>query len=253
MKKYYYLIVEGVHDTAAIGRFLKEKNIVLQRNIEQIDPYWERLIPRSFPFKGDLLKRMPVPVFYSNDEYSIAIQAAEGDSGIPKAFNSLLNLEYEQLAGVAVFCDADTKTAQEAFDNLLVQLKEEVDEDYHPLFDNAIIGKVSEQIPAFGIYVFPDNMNTGTLENLLLEGGKIAYPDLLANAQIYVDSISERYRRRNWTISSKEKVLFGVMANALRPGKANQVSIQDNKWISNLTVASTSQNELRSFMADLLK
>ena len=50
MKKYYYLIVEGVHDSAAIGRFLKEKGIVLKRNVDQIDSFWERLIPRSFPF-----------------------------------------------------------------------------------------------------------------------------------------------------------------------------------------------------------
>ena len=196
---------------------------------------------------------MPVPVFYSNDEYSIAIQVAEGDSGIPKAFNSLLNLEFEQLAGVAVLCDADQKAAQQTFDNLLVKLKEEVDEDYHALFKNAVFGELTNETPSFGVYVFPDNVNTGTLENLLLEGGEIAYPDLIANAQIYVESIPETYRRRNWTISSSQKVLFGVMANALRPGKANQVSIQDNKWISDLTVTSISQNKLRDFITDLLK
>ncbi|MEC1178885.1 hypothetical protein P9B03_10350 [Metasolibacillus meyeri] len=52
----------------------------------------QRLIPRSFPFNGDLLKRMPVSMFYENEEYAIAIQTAGGDSGISKVFDSLLNI-----------------------------------------------------------------------------------------------------------------------------------------------------------------
>lgn len=252
MKKYYYLIVEGVHDSAALGRFLKEENITILKNIEQVDPFWERLIPRSFPFNGDLLKRMPVPTFFGNDHYSIAIQGAGGDSGITKAFDSLLNLDYEQLTGIAIFCDADVKSAQETFKRLIETLETKVDEEYHSIFRDAIFGEITRQKPFFGVYVFPDNNHTGTLENLLLEGGDIVYPDLMEGALLYVDNIPSVYSKKNWSISSKQKVLFGVMANALRPGKANQVSIQDNKWISQETATSASQTELRNFLTKLL-
>ena len=251
MKKYYYFIVEGVHDSAALGRYLLERNIPLIRNIEQVDSYWQRLIPRSFPFNGDLLMRMPVPMFYENDDYAIAIQTAGGDSGITKAFDSLLNLEYEQLAGIAIFCDADTKTAKDCFDLLKQRLITEVDEEYHFIFKTAKFGEVTTENPAFGVYIIPNNEHEGTLENLLLEGGSIVYPDLMENAQAYVDSISTTYRKR-WKISSEPKVLFGVMANALKPGKANQVSIQDNEWINAKTTESHSQSQLRNFLTGLL-
>lgn len=170
-----------------------------------------------------------------------------------KTFDSFLNLDYEQLSGIAIFCDADTKPAEEAFQNLVKLLKTEVDEEYQPIFEQATFGEITKQKPLFGIYVFPNNSETGTLENLLLEGGKIIYPDLVTNAEQYVDSIPLNYRKKYWSISSQQKVLFGVMANALRPGKANQVSIQDNKWISAETAGAPSQIKLRRFLQRMLE
>lgn len=252
MKKYFYFIVEGVHDSAALGRYLKRKNISLIRKIEQVDLFWERIIPKSFPFNGDLLKRMPVPMFYSNEQYSIAIQTAGGDSGIVKAFDSLLNLDYEHLTGVALFCDADTKPAEQCFNDLISRMLNEVDEEYHSIFKEAVFGEVTLGSPSFGVYIFPNNECEGTLENLLLEGGEIVYSDLMASAKEYVKRISLDYRQKHWSISSEPKVLFGVMANALKPGKANQVSIQDNQWISEETITTNSQSRLNDFLEQLL-
>lgn len=157
MKKYYYFIVEGVHDTAALSRYLTEKDMKLVRNIEQVDSFWQRIIPLNFPYNGDLLKRMPVPTFYENSTHSIAIQTAEGDSGIARTFISLSNLNSEKLAGIAIFCDADSKPAKDSYQSLLNRLHDEVDADYHSIFEKAAFGKVTKENLNFGVYVFPHN------------------------------------------------------------------------------------------------
>ena len=50
------------------------------------------------------------------------------------------------------------------------------------------------------------------------------------------------------------KMLVGVIANALKPGKANQVSIQDNNWINPETLNSNPiQMTFRKFLNELLE
>jgi len=66
--KYGYLVVEGPHDIEFVGRLLKEvhklKRIV---KIDKLNSYWtdSPIIPKIFPPNGDLMKRMPVPAFFS--------------------------------------------------------------------------------------------------------------------------------------------------------------------------------------------
>jgi hypothetical protein len=44
--------------------------------------------------------------------------------------------------------------------------------------------------PRCGVFVLPDNVSEGTLEDLLLEAAGVAYPTLLAGAQRYVEGVS---------------------------------------------------------------
>lgn len=79
--KYAYFLVEGQHDIEAIGRILvKFHRATRVKKISELERYWERLVPRTFPHGGDLLKRVPVPVFFNAENYSVAIQTARGDS-----------------------------------------------------------------------------------------------------------------------------------------------------------------------------
>lgn len=247
MKEYYYFIVEGVHDTAALRRFLKLFNIKSVTQIERIDSFWKRTIPTSFPHNGDLQKRMPVPQFFQNDEISIAIQTAGGDSKIVDAFEGLWNIDYEKLSGLAIFCDADDQTAEYRFNDLTSYLTDNIDEEYKILFENLEFNQINVSPMKFSIFVFPNNKDDGTLEKLLLEGGEVVYPHLLDEARKYVASIPEEYKR-HWRPSSESKVLFGVVANVLKPGKANQVSIQDNEWISLKTIEQVNQVRLYEFL-----
>ena len=102
-------------------------------------------------------------------------------------------------------------------------------------------GKVLKGPPNSGIFVFPDNSSEGTLEKVLLNCAKRVYPNLLAGAETLVaelnlDRLSKEDKRDLIKASGKDKVTVGCVGNVLRPGKAIQVSIQDNKWVSRRTL-----------------
>ncbi|EGQ27034.1 hypothetical protein HMPREF9372_0956 [Sporosarcina newyorkensis 2681] len=135
---------------------------------------------------------------------------------------------------------------------MLEHLIGNIDKEFLELVKGAKFDEVKSIPKKFGIFVFPNNEESGTLELLLLEGGELVYADLLVGARSYLEDVSEIHKR-NWTVSDADKVLFGVAANVLKPGKANQVSIQDNQWISDQTIESTSQIRLLKFLEDILR
>lgn len=55
MIQYAYLVIEGPHDVEFIGRFLKLKGFSRVRMMSELDEFWHQLVPREFPFAGDLL------------------------------------------------------------------------------------------------------------------------------------------------------------------------------------------------------
>lgn len=252
MKRYYYFVVEGVHDVAAIGKILKQKGYVHKKYIQDVDNYWDRLIPKTFPFEGDLQKRVPVPVFYQNETDSISIVNSGGETNIPEVIEgSLLNLPFENLNGVAIFCDADTLTASEKFESVCRMIQTIDDKQIRELYTDLSFNSIKNTNYKAGIFVFPDNSSEGTLEDFLLLGGSRHYADLYEPAQVYLESIPDVYKKK-WKLSSENKVLVGVMANVLKPGKANQVSIQDNNWITEESLNDTNQKELKEFIDELL-
>ncbi|ETP70339.1 hypothetical protein G159_02080 [Planococcus glaciei CHR43] len=257
MKKYYYFIVEGVHDTSAIWRFIKLMNLNRVLNSDEVDDFWDRTIPKNFPHNKELRKRVPVPTFFHNEEISIAIQSAGGDGELIRSMNSITNIDYTELSGIALFCDADQKMANQRFDEIYQKLMSEIlDEELMEIIKDTQLENVKKGKTNFGMYIFPDNENGGTLEDLLIEGAEISYKELLDLAKVYVDdakNIDARYiKDARWSISSEKKVLVGVMANILKPGKANQMSIEDNKWISEFTIPETKQQKVQSFIQELI-
>ena len=84
-------------------------------------------------------------------------------------------------------------------------------------------------------YIFPNNEEEGNLENLLLEAAEEVYPELLALASDYVKQASE-FQVILKKPQFEKKAKIGCIVNTMKPGKANQVSILDDEWISEKTL-----------------
>ncbi|MGZ4031906.1 MAG: DUF3226 domain-containing protein [Tumebacillaceae bacterium] len=253
--KYAYLLVEGPHDVEVIGRILKTFEANRIKDEEDLDPFWSALVPRTFPINGDLVGRVPLPTFFESDSISIAVQNVGGDSKFVKTLTPIGELgllDTDLLSAFALFFDADEKNAKERCSEITSQLIEAGIPFFSSLLQGLDVpGIIEKDVVKVGAYVFPDNDAKGTVEHLLLQCAGETYGDLLGIARDYVGGVEDAYRKK-WGQSGELKVLVGCIANVLRPGKANQVSIQDNKWICPETMHLESVSKLYSFLEDLL-
>lgn len=98
-------------------------------------------------------------------------------------------------------------------------------------------GDVTAGSPRFGAFVLPDNSSVGNLEDLLIECAESVYRNILINARLYVEAakMDPTLEKRDGEDLMKtlvgNKAIIGAIASVLRPGKAVQISIQDNKWL----------------------
>jgi hypothetical protein len=254
--KYGYLIVEGHHDAEVIGRLLRRKKLIHVTMISRLDQYWKPMIPREFPPNGDLMKRVPTPLFFQNKMYSIAIQIAGGGlreierklEATLQNYGTLLS----DVMGLGIVIDADYnhKGANGKFKELKKELTKLIRLPNGP-------GKVLNSRPKTGVFVFPDNKNKGTIEKILLKCGQQVYPDMLNGATNFVNGVNVKLLNSNdkkefVRKSGKDKSTIGCMANILRPGKAMQVSIHDNDWISDRSLAVPEVRVFDQFLEELL-
>ncbi|MCK6508684.1 hypothetical protein L6R29_01805 [Myxococcota bacterium] len=264
--RFGYFIVEGPHDQEFVGRLLKIELGKMQRirQEEDLDARWKVLIPRTFPHDGDLLKRMPVPTFFQNQEWSIAIQNAIGDTKLAAALADDLTSLDAPPEFVGVFLDADKDAPQNRFNALQRELTQrgftlptlqasgQVCKQAHYEDENQTQAKLR-----LGIFVLPDNQSIGTLENILLECAANNYPTLHQAAQAYVQNIDlsglnsddlQDIRKP----TGRLKATVSCVSNILRPGKSVQVSIQDNRWIDKQTETLPKIQACLCFVRELL-
>lgn len=249
--KYAYLVVEGPHDVEAIGRILKQHDFKRIENEGSLDDYWSSIIPRNFPIDGNLLRRVPVPTFFQQEGYSVAVHVAGGWNKISKTLRlTLLNLnttaDKNNLAAIGVFLDADKIPANECCKAMCDQISDVP--EFSRIKKPGQVEIIDQRV---GVFVFPNNDDVGTLENVLIECAEVVYPNLLSAASDYINSIDSSFKER-WGQSDESKVIVGCIANVLRPGKSNQVSIQDNEWISQSTEHISSVRKLNHFIIELL-
>ena len=126
MRRYGYLVVEGPHDVEFVARLLKTHDFHRVQHLRDLEQFWERLVPRTFPPDGDLLKRVPIPTFFQNSTHSIAVHAAIGESAMIKRLEeSRAALSDEtSISSYGLILDADTKeTPQQRFAKLIAELR----------------------------------------------------------------------------------------------------------------------------------
>ena len=252
---YSYLVVEGAHDLEFIGCLLRARGLHKVQREEKLDVFWYPLLPRHYPPGGDLLKRMPVPVFFQNTSHSVAIHSAGGiDRLVPtvEETRSTPGFNSSEIASVGLFLDADW---QSAVPDTFARLKADLEGIRLLVPDEP--GAVNQAAPRTGVFIFPDNRTPGTLENLLDDCAALIYRELREKAQQFTAGAAtiqhtEDDRNEFDKPAGKMKVTMGCIANFLRPAKAIQTSIADNRWLREESLALPNIARLDTFLKDLI-
>jgi hypothetical protein len=236
--KYCYLLTEGAQDIAFLIKLLKYQGIKQIEKRSKVDPFWDELIPKTFPYNDELNRQIPVPKFLESDSISIAIQSAVGDTRLVDTIQEDLALiPQEQLLGIGIILDADNREPQERFD----KIKAEIENIHLGLDISSSPGIVTQSQVRFGIFILPDNQSKGTLENILIECGENNYQQLIELSREYISKIDESQLksgdlREIRKPAGKNKAIVGGVSNVLKPGRTLQVSLQDNDWIDSKTI-----------------
>lgn len=233
MPKYRYLVVEGPHDVEFVYRLLRPFGLERVRMLASLDPFFVPLVPRKFPQDDDdLQKRIPVPLFLQNQTHVVAVHNAGGDTRLVQVIEeNAITLNHSSITGIGILLDSDD--AVPAQDRYQVIKDMMTVKGFHL---PAGPGDIVAGVPKFGAFVLPDNTVQGTLEELLLDSAATVYPNLLASAQQHVQTslsdptLTNDDKKDIEKPAGKKKAIVGAMASILRPGKAVQVSIQDNRW-----------------------
>lgn len=252
----FIFFVEGVHDVNCVARVLLLRNFREANNIDQLPQMWKDRIPRTYPFINNRLDRhIPMPAFFMKNNLCVTIVSSNGATNIINDIDLYLSnmtkAELKQVNGVCAIFDADQNNAQKSFDDKFKKYNKDMvinKKDF-------LVGhcRVRGEIINLHYYFFPDNSSKGTLENLLLEGAKVVYSDLLDSVNEYLSKVDERHKY-NWSISSENKVKVGCIANVFQPGGANQTSIRYDNWISDESMSfSYVIKKFYDFIVDLVE
>jgi hypothetical protein len=259
MKRAYF-VVEGPHDVEFVGRLLKFWGLKRVQQEKKLHDFWRPLVPTTYPPQGDLLRRVPVPTFLASADVEVAVNAAVGDSQLARMLNAELGsatFEASALDAVALVLDADDKAPLARWTGLRTQIAVPTG---FPLVLPAEPNTVSTSRIRGGALVLPGDGRQGTLETLLLETGALAYPTFLREAEEFVRRLDQEARVDALaaelvdfdTSSGRRKAHVAAAAVALRPGKAIQTSIQDNRWIDEAARAVPALAACLDFVARIL-
>lgn len=253
MTRYCYIVVEGPQDIEFLIRVLKYYyNLRRVKLLSQLDLFWKPLVPTTFPIDDDLMKRVPVPTFLQNTDLSIALHSANGIDRLADTIEeSLALIPPSKIFGIGIFLDADDiETPQERFNKLISKLSSQ------GLSPPSILGEVMKGSPQCGIFIAPNNADSGTLENILLKCAELNYPDLLNLSETYVSEIDDSQLTKGdlkelKKPAGKKKAIVSIISSILKPGKALQVSIQDNRWVDEKTIQLDSIKLVKKFLDEV--
>ena len=255
VKRISYLIVEGPQDIAFVARILKTFAIKVVNKKSSLNPFWNNLIPKTFPVDDDLLKRVPIPAFFESDAHSIAIHAAQG---LPRLVKTLEEtraiLDFEKISSYGFLLDADdTQTPVQRFNNLLSELQKSPINI--PLSANP--GEIVGSAPSFGVFILPDNQNPGTLEDILLQAAQVNYSQLFMAAGTFIQSVDKNQLVPKDIVefnkpSGDKKARVSSISSILKPGRAIQNSIQDNRWLDGEAMNLPVMQSVSVFLQQLL-
>lgn len=254
MRHFAYLVVEGPHDIEFAYRLLSPYGLRRVQFLKDLDPVFERIVPTTFPHAGDLQKRVPVPLFLESATHAIAVHSAIGDSQLIRTLaQNVGQLDDDAISSIGILLDSDRQAPMTRY----TKLKADMAKKGFTL--DATPGRITAGSPRIGAFVLPDNESQGTLEALLLESAQAIYPALLTSAVEHVDRASQDKTLTSDDLTDfnqpagRDKAIIGAMASILRPGKAVQTSLQDNRWLRDQALAIPRIAAVQTFFAELFE
>lgn len=266
MSSFIYVLAEGVHDVTFLGKLLAVGfdawRISDLEDLDEARRKWMESFKwplRSRGGKTDIRRlSVPAPVFYQLPAGTlVALRNAYGLDNI----HNTLELDLESFDrdghrpdGVGVVLDSDEEPAGARFETFEAMLKQLT------LTAPDKLGQVSSGTPRVGVFALPAPGLAGTLEDVLLQLGQVAYPELYAAAHDYaargrMHAKSESHR--DWKEINKpaglKKATIGAMTAVLKPGKSMQTSLDDNRWVSETTRTLPCLQPCLAFLSDLLR
>lgn len=233
--RFVLIVTEGPHDVAIIGKIYKFLGYSELERMQDIPTELQVFIPQKYPSGEDgyLNRAVPRPSYFRKENKYIVVENAGGISKIAEKLSKDISILRESvrqmLYGVAIVADMDNLEYSARQKEMIDQLQAEMDEEEIEIINLGEAKIKGEHEYPLLMFFFPDNKNEGTLEKILLKGASVSYPELLHGAQIYIDDAKKLYSFRNY---DDLKATVGVIANVLKPGRANQVSISENEWLT---------------------
>lgn len=261
--KYAIIMVEGIHDLMVVYRMLRLKKFENIKNFMEIPIELRKCIPNKFPFNDDNIEQriVPCPTFMRNDNITVLINQSGGQTKMLKDLNSILkiNIEAKDLANlktIGLIFDADDQNAEDKMNTIVYEydtLASKMELVYSIKDIKSGAGNVFGFNVQYTCFILPDNENKGFLEDMLIDSAKQEYDGLLTLAEEYVEKVPQEYKRK-WKPADKKKAVIGCVSNILKPGRANQVTIHDDKWINNLSVKDiNSHKRLFDFISEIVE
>ncbi|MDB9437498.1 hypothetical protein PN450_11995 [Dolichospermum lemmermannii CS-548] len=259
-RKYVLIGVEGPHDQAFVSRILC-KLLGFSKfdgTASNLDDFWRKAkIPPNYPRGGNLYARLDMPEILYNDNFSIAIYVGNGSQLISNLRDKLADIgDISTLFAFAIVADTDNNTPDKVVKEYHKGFKE-----YFSHFPTEVTesGNVTEGSPELetkaGIYILPDNSQTGVLDSLICDCGELVYPEYMQRAKEYIDKFSEEERKKKlkWKPFDQQKAIIATVASVLQPGATNTVTIKCDDWISIETAEIPAIKNFAEFLRNLLK
>jgi hypothetical protein len=259
-----YLLLEGVHDVAFVRKILSVCfGATRVKTLEDLDEATQRWMASfKWPFsqsgKTSIARlSVPAPEFLRLPTGEmVGLRNANGITELGRT----LSVDLESFArktiaidAVGIVLDSDDQPPAARYEEMKLHLAAQ------QLPVPGALAQVSVSTPRVGVFALPDSNNTGTLEDILLALGGVAYSDLTAAAQVYARAWHAKVAgdaSKEWREIKKpagiKKATIGAMTAVLKPGRATAATIEDHCWVSDATKADACLAPCLAFLQALI-
>lgn len=274
-RQHSYVLVEGQQDVFFIGRIFEELGLRSVQRAEEVPDRWQPFInevdrqrdqaERRAGKPGLQFWQIFKPTCLVSETHVVVIEQVGGNrtkfGKTLLATGSLIEGGLAELRGVGLITDADANpTTSLASSQLALQTAglQRPDLAGQVVTGSPGTGGSQTRSPNTGVFVMPDGVVVGGLEELLIECATLAYPNLTTAARQYVAAVDVNdvaYTLEDMkemkTPQGPVKAVVGAISSVLKPGSTIQVSVLRDRWVSPETLATPGVAALVQFLKSL--